>query len=356
MDRQSQRRAQQRADRIVAFRAELDELEREQGLTLTAEQHAQLQAHHERLLAALNDRFGVDVSESARRVSWGMRLATFLGGVAFFTALVLFLQRIWGVMPSAAQAGVLVAFPLLLLAAAEVAFRRQAALYYTALLALAAGVAFVMGLTFLGGIFNAAPSPHALLAWAAVGLLLAYAYGLRLPLAAGLVLFCAYTASLWVAAGGGYWASFMERAGGLIPAAVLCYAVPSFRAHRDPHGFDFVYRLCGAAVALLALLILSKRGDLCCSGLPGRLVETVYQLMGMAGSVAVVLHGLRLGRGGLVNLGAAAFVVFLFVRLHAWWWAWMPRYLFFLLLGLIAVALLLVFRRTRTRLAERGER
>ena len=55
---------------------------------------------------------------------------------------------------------------------------------------------------------------------------------------------------------------------------------------------------------------------------------------------------------GLVNLGVAAFIVFLFVRLYAWWWQWMPKYLFFLVLGLIAFGLLLVFRRVRTRLAE----
>jgi hypothetical protein len=42
--------------------------------------------------------------------------------------------------------------------------------------------------------------------------------------------------------------------------------------------------------------------------------------------------------------------VFLFVRLHAWWWHWMPKYLFFLLFGLTAIGLLLVFRRIRTRL------
>jgi hypothetical protein len=34
----------------------------------------------------------------------------------------------------------------------------------------------------------------------------------------------------------------------------------------------------------------------------------------------------------------------------------MPKYLFFGLLGLIAVALLLLFRRTRARLSERAER
>jgi uncharacterized membrane protein len=67
-------------------------------------------------------------------------------------------------------------------------------------------------------------------------------------------------------------------------------------------------------------------------------------------SAGVVFHGVRLSRKGLVNLGVAAFIVFLFVRLHAWWWHWMPKYLFFLLIGLTAIGLLLVFRRIRTRL------
>lgn len=352
---QDQHQAQERVDRIAAFRAELAELERERALTLTEDQRARLAVHHEEVLATLSRRSGAAVHDTVRRISWGMRVATFLGGAAFFAALVLFLHRFWAFLPSWAQAVVLVVCPLLFLGAAEWTFRRPIGSYYTALLALAAGVSFVMGLTSLAGTLNLAPSPHALLAWAAMGILLAYAYGLRLALAAGLVLACAYTAALWVAADGGHWANFMQRTGGLIPAAGCCYALPSLRRHCDPRGFDFVYRFCGAATALLALLLLSQRGDLAGLGLSSRAVQTLCQVAGMVGSVAVVFHGLHLGKPGLVNLGAAAFVVFLFVRLHAWWWAWMPKYLFFGSLGFIAVALLLLFRRTRARLSERAE-
>jgi uncharacterized membrane protein len=71
-------------------------------------------------------------------------------------------------------------------------------------------------------------------------------------------------------------------------------------------------------------------------------------------SAGVLFHGLRMGRSGLVNLGAVAFVVFLYVRLHSWWWHWMPKYLFFLLIGLTAMALLLIFRRLRTRLLRKA--
>ena len=105
---------------------------------------------------------------------------------------------------------------------------------------------------------------------------------------------------------------------------------------------------------MYALLILSQSPDLCCPAPPTRTSETLYEIAGLLLSAAVVWHGLHLGRGGLVNLGSVGFVTFLFVCLHAWWWDWMPKYLFFLLLGIIALGLLAVFRRLRRRPTERG--
>lgn len=81
------------------------------------------------------------------------------------------------------------------------------------------------------------------------------------------------------------------------------------------------------------------------------MVEGLYQILGLLLSAGVACHGVQLGRSGLVNLGVGGFVIFLYVRLHAWWWHWMPKYLFFLLIGLIALGLLLVFRALRARVA-----
>jgi hypothetical protein len=67
MDVNLKREAQVRADRIAAFRAELTELEREQGLTLTPEQRSHLEAHLEGVLATLARQFGADVTDSAKR-------------------------------------------------------------------------------------------------------------------------------------------------------------------------------------------------------------------------------------------------------------------------------------------------
>jgi len=354
MDRNVQRSAQERVNRIAGFRAELGELEREIGPLLTAEQRLRLDAHLDSVLAALNRECGVDVTESAQRISWGMRVAAFLGAAALCAAIVLFLHRIWGVLPPSAHAPVLAVLPVVLVAAAEFSFCRGAGLYYTALIGLAAGAGFVAELSVLGSTYNLAPSPHALLVWGSFAVLVAYAFGLRLLLGAGLILLCAYTAAIWVSALGWYWPAFLDRMGFMLPAAAVLYAVPALRVHRGSSDFDFVYRISGAATALTALLVLSKRGDLCCSPLTPGALEALYQVLGVGLSVGVVCHGLALARSGLVNLGAAGFVVFLFVRLHAWWWHWMPKYLFFLLLGILAFLLLFVFRRLRARLGEGG--
>ena len=173
-----------------------------------------------------------------------------------------------------------------------------------------------------------------------------------LLLGAGLLLACGYTAAVWIAAEGGHWASVLDgRPELLIPAAVVLYSVPWVMPHRELHDFGFVYRLCGALAGLTALLIFSTSGHLCCWGVSLHVAEVSCQIAGMVLSAGVIFHGFRLGRGGLVTVGAAAFVLFLYVRLHSWWWHWMPKYLFFFLIGLTAVGLLLIFMRLRKRLA-----
>lgn len=304
MDFNAQQSAQQRADRIAAFRRELAQLEQDGGLVLTAEQRARLDAHLAGVLSELTRRFGVDVTESAKRMSWGMRTAMLLGGAALFAAVVLFLHRIWGSLPTPAHAPLLTAMPLLLLGAAELVFRKGFHSYITTLLALAAGAAFVLELNALAGTLNMAPSLQGLLAWALFGILVAYAHGARLLLGAGLLLLCVYSAALGVSLGGGYWENFPERAGFGVPVAAVLYAAPGFAGRRDVRGFDFVYRVCGAAAALIAFFIMSEVGYAYGLGLSSHAVESVCQLIGLGLSVGVVLHGLRLGQHRLAGRGS----------------------------------------------------
>jgi hypothetical protein len=41
-------------------------------------------------------------------------------------------------------------------------------------------------------------------------------------------------------------------------------------------------------------------------------------------------------------------VIFLYTKFFDWWWEWMPKYLFFLVIGLVAILLLLILKRLRT--------
>jgi len=56
----------------------------------------------------------------------------------------------------------------------------------------------------------------------------------------------------------------------------------------------------------------------------------------------------------MVNTGVTFFVVFLYTKFFDWWWDALPKYLFFLVLGLAAVLILLVLRRLRGVLAHAG--
>ena len=344
--------AQNRVDRIVLFKAELAELEREGGLTLTAKQSSCLDTHLHALLSTLRAQYGVDVTESARRVSWGMRIASLIGAAALLAAGILFLHRVWGNLTIPVQLLLLTIVPLALLLGAEITYVRRLDIYYVGLFAIAAEVALILELNALGAVLNLADSPQALLAWGAFALFVAYAYGLRLLLAAGLVLLCAWSGALALDLRGYQWVDCMQKAELLIPGAVVVYSLPWLIQGRGLAGFDLIYQLCGAGLGLLSLLILSTTGDLCCGGMLTNHVAAAYQLAGVVLSLGVIAQGLRQGRPPLVNLGALAFVVFLFVRLHSWWWNWMPKYLFFLMLGVIAFGLLLVFRRIRSRLSE----
>jgi uncharacterized membrane protein len=70
-------------------------------------------------------------------------------------------------------------------------------------------------------------------------------------------------------------------------------------------------------------------------------------MSGFGAAVIAIWAGVRNRLTESVNLGSAFFAIYLFNRLFVWWWDWMPKYLFFLIIGLIALVLLAVFRRLR---------
>jgi len=345
----SRRDAQERVDRIRAFREELSALGTEGALTLTPEQQEGLDAHLERTLAALSGQFDIDLTDSQRQLSWGMRVVSALGGLAFCAALFFFVYRFWGLLPLVLQVTLLVAVPLTATAAAEFAARRERTLYFTSLLCLVAFAGFVINLNVLAAIFNLTPSPGGFLAWGLFGVALAYHFGLRLPLIAGLGCLLANTACVLASFSGMAWTNAIERPETGLPGGLLLLAVPSVLRHRKLDRFPAVYRTGGLIVIYFVILILGTVSGVSFLPLTSKYSQYVYQTAGFVASAGAIAWGIRRGWASVVNVSAAFFVILLFVKLTEWWWDWMPRYLFFLLLGLIAVGLLMAFTRLRTR-------
>lgn len=117
--------AQQRADRIHAFREELQALQQEGVLSLPPETQGKVAAYHEALLRELNAQFDVDTSHQQKRLSWGMRIASFLGALAISAAVFFFLLRFWGLLDTPLQVVLLVAAPLVMTLAVEGVARRE---------------------------------------------------------------------------------------------------------------------------------------------------------------------------------------------------------------------------------------
>lgn len=343
----TKRQAQERANRIGAFRDELAQLERERALTLTPEQRRGIEEYLAAKLAELARRFDIDITESQKQISWGMRIASTLGGLALCAAVFMFFYRFWGALSTPVQVAILAAAPVGAVLLTDFAARRERTLYFASLAAMVAFACFVLNLNMLGSIFNLRPSPHAFLAWGAFALILAYAYRLQLLLIAGLVCTGVWIAANLASLAGIVWTEFLSRAENVAAAGLLMLVASLARPHREDPGVARIYRMVGLLVILLAILLMGFTGEISYLPFTSKSVERLYQLVGLGVSAAAIWVGIRHSMAAWVNTGATFFVIFLYIRLHVALWDVLPNYLFFLLIGLIAVGLLVAFQRIR---------
>src|SRR5437764_11520599 len=200
--------AQARADRIGAFLSEMALLEREGIVALDVAQRRAVADYYDRLLGTLKGDFDVDCGDSQRRMSLGMRIASVVGALALSAAVFLFFYRIWGLLATPWQVAVIVAAPLVGVGVTEIAARVDTTRHFVFIAALIACAGIVLNIVMLGDIFAMTDSPNALLVWALFALAIGYAYGLRLPVAAGLALAMAFVAGSNLAWRGIDWKSF----------------------------------------------------------------------------------------------------------------------------------------------------
>lgn len=338
--------AQKRADRVKAFREELAILERDGILSLTENNHKSINEYHQRTLDELSQQYDIDTTNEQKRLSWGMRIASLLGALAISAALFFFFYRFWNIFSTPIQVFILIAVPVLAAIGVELAAQREKTLYFSSILALLAFTAFVLDLSALGSLFNITPSQNAFLAWAAFGFIFAYTYRLKLLLVAAMTSLMAYLAALIGVWSGLYWLYLGERPENFIFAGLVLFAMSFIRQDRFT-GFTAIYRVYGLLAIFAAILVLANWGSISYLPLANGTIENFYQALGFIIAGIFIYLGIRMKWSGVANLAITFFVIFLYTKLFGWWWNWMPKYVFFLIIGVIAMSLLWLLKKLR---------
>ncbi len=341
--------AQRRADRIRAFREELDELRAEGVNPLSPEQEARLALHHDAVLEALAREFDVDRSTSAGHLSRGLRAASFFGACALVAAVALLVMRSWGGFSMPTQVTLLTMFPLAALGGIEVAARREKTLYVAGLFALAAcGTAWV-AVWMLPRLLDLPFS--ALLFWPGIlfGAAVAMSYGFRLVWAVTLAALVVALAGAFFGAGGVPWTVAFER---LEPIAVVAFAIAlaAPRLAAAGEGFDGAARATGLVMGLVGLLLLSSIRGSSLLPFPPSVSLHVYQAFMLVVTVAWMAYAVARQESRTFTIATVFLGIFLFVRYADWFWDLVPGWAFFLVLAGLAFASIALLRRWRRRL------
>jgi uncharacterized membrane protein len=348
MDISSRHDAQQRADQIRIFQKEMGTLESEGIVALSDEQKHQVSEYHRNLLIQFTLNFDIDQDKRASQLSLGMRIASFFGALTLSASVFFLFYQFWGVLSTVSQVFILVTAPLFMLGVTLFVQRKESSGYFAKLAALVTFACFVLDVSMLGQIFNITSSDKALLPWAALAFLLAYACDLRLLLVAGILCLDAYVAARTGTWNGMYWLNFGEYPENFFPAAAILLAVPVFFRHTHRDEFPPMYRIFGLLTLFLPVLVMGNWGNSSYLDWEVDAIEHFYQVAGFVVTSLAVWIGVRMQWQETINTGVTFFVIFLYTKLFDWWWESMPKYLFFLLLGLVAVLFLVVLKRLRT--------
>ncbi len=338
--------AQQRADQIGYFQAEVSILEQENIVMFNDGQRFAIADYHKNLIDQLAAAFDIDANKREKQLSLGMKIASFLGAIGLAASVFFLFYQFWGRFSTGMQVSILMTAPIAGLAATMYAANREKTGYFSKLLGLVSFACFVLNLTMLGQIFNITPSPNAFLVWALFAFLLAYASDARLLLAAGIISMAAFLSAQTGTWNGCYWIHFGERPENFFPAALILFMVPVLPHHKFS-GFASIYHVFAMLLFFIPVLVLSNWGRVSYLDFSAESIEIIYQIVGFLFSAAAIWLGIRKNRPEVVNTGNVFFTIFLYTKFYDWWWEWMPKYLFFLVIGLSAILILLVFKRLR---------
>jgi hypothetical protein len=257
---------------------------------------------------------------------------------------------VWGGIPTTGQVTLLTAAPLVAVAAAIVAGRVEKTRYVAALFAVVACGAFVAQTLLLRQIFNLRDSPHVVGFWAAFAIAVALPWRFTLPFALGVAAVACYGAALLFWSVNVPWTEFLERPEPLMVVAAVLLSV----AGRLPRELVTASRAVLVALTLFPLLVLSSTGEVSLLPMDVFTAKVLYQISAAVVACATIAVGLRRAEEEVVLVGSVFAAVFVVIRFVDWWWDWMPKYLFFLILAAVAIGWLWALRVARRHVAVRA--
>ncbi len=346
MSIESKNDAQERADQIESFQAELNIMEEENIISLDRGQHTAIAKYHQSLIGELSSAFDIDSNNHERQLSLGMKITSFLGALGLGASLFFLFYQFWGRFSTNAQLFILILTPLIGLFATMYVSDREKTGYFSKIFGLVTLGTFILNLSMMGQIFNIEPSENAFLIWASFAFLLAYAIDARLLLAMGIILMASFLSAKTGTWSGCYWINFGERPENFFPAAIILFLIPLL-PHKRYSDFDSIYRIFAMLLFFIPVLILSNWGLVSYMDFSKASIEGFYQIIGFVLSATAIFVGIKKGWTEVINTGNVFFTIFLYTKFYDWWWEWMPKYLFFLLIGLTAILMLFVFKRLR---------
>jgi uncharacterized membrane protein len=211
MQAKSKADAQRRADQIGYFKAELEIIEEEKIISLQESQRHAIANYHEKLMTELSTVFDIDSNKREKQLSLGMKIASFLGALGLAASVFFLFYQFWGRFSTGIQVFILIAAPLISLAATMYSSYREKTGYFSKLLGLVSFACFVLNLSMFGQIFNITPSANAFLIWAVFAFILAYASDARLLLATGIISISFFLSAQTGTWGGCYWIYLGKR-------------------------------------------------------------------------------------------------------------------------------------------------
>lgn len=343
----SQADAQQRVDQINAFQYEIVELKNNGILTVPTEQLSKVEHYHRELLQELSTTFDLDTSIQSKQLTLGMKIASLFGALAMAISLFFLFYQFWGYISTSIQVVILIAAPISLFLLSLHLAQKEKSAYFSKISALVSLSCFVLNLSMLGQIFNISPSPNAFSVWAAFAFLLAYACNARLLLFFGIASISSFIAMKIGTWSGMYWIGFGDRPENFFIPSLIIFMLPQLANHKHLSGFDAIYRVMAMIMIFMPILILSNWGKISYLSWSSNTIEGFYQLIGFILSASAIWLGIKRHWNEVTNTGNVFFVLFLYTKFFDWWWDWMPKYIFFFVLGLSALLALMVFKRVR---------